>query len=100
MQRSCAEWCDATRWRPIRSGRRRFPFTTAPRGAQTKGYTMKISRIALLAALGTVAMTLPAAAAPVTSDSTDVRASKPALMQLAQNATRAASEARGGDFKG
>jgi hypothetical protein len=33
-------------------------------------------------------------------DSTDVRAAKPAYMQLAQmNATRAASEARGGDFK-
>jgi hypothetical protein len=62
---------------------------------------MKISRIALLAGLGMVAMTLPAAAAPVTTDSTDVRAAKPAYMQLAQaNATRAASEARGGDFKG
>jgi hypothetical protein len=57
-------------------------------------------RAALLAGLGMVALTLPAAAAPVTSDSTDVRAAKPALMQLAQNATRAASEARGGDFKG
>jgi hypothetical protein len=41
---------------------------------------MKISRIALLAGL--------------------VRAAKPAYMQLAQfNASRAASEARGGDFK-
>jgi len=61
---------------------------------------MKISRIALLAGLGMVAMTLPAAAAPVTTDSTDVRAAKPAYMQLAQmNATRAGSEARGGDFK-
>ena len=61
---------------------------------------MKISRIALLAGLGMVAMTLPAAAAPVVTDSTDVRAAKPAYMQLAQmNATRAASEARGGDFK-
>jgi hypothetical protein len=47
-----------------------------------------------------VALTLPAAAAPVTTDGTDVRAAKPAYMQLAQmNATRAASEARGGDFK-
>jgi hypothetical protein len=61
---------------------------------------MKISRIALLAGLGMVAMTLPAAAAPVTTDNTDVRAAKPAYMQLAQyNATRAANEARGGDFK-
>jgi hypothetical protein len=61
---------------------------------------MKISRIALLAGLGMVAMTLPAAAAPVATDSTDVRAGKPAYMQLAQmNASRAASEARGGDFK-
>ncbi|MET0529491.1 MAG: hypothetical protein ABW003_14360 [Microvirga sp.] len=61
---------------------------------------MKISRIALLAGLGMVAMTLPAAAAPVATDSTDVRAAKPAYMPLAQmDATRAASEARGGDFK-
>jgi hypothetical protein len=61
---------------------------------------MKIRPIALLAGLGMVAMTLPAAAAPVSTDSTDVRAAKPAYMQLAQsNATRAASEARGGDFK-
>ena len=69
-------------------------------GANMKGTPMKITRIALLAGLGMVAMTLPAAAAPVATDSTDVRASKPAYMQLAQsNATRAASEARGGDFK-
>jgi hypothetical protein len=68
-------------------------------GANTKGNPMKISRIALLAGLGMVAITLPAAAAPVATDSTDVRASKPAYMQLAQNATRAANEARGGDFK-
>jgi len=61
---------------------------------------MKISRFALLAGLGMAAMTLPAAAAPVTTDSTDVRAAKPAYMQLAQmNASRASSEARGGDFK-
>jgi hypothetical protein len=61
---------------------------------------MKISRIALLAGLGMVAMTLPAAAAPVATNSTDVRTAKPAYMQLAQmNATRAASEARGGDYK-
>jgi hypothetical protein len=61
---------------------------------------MKISRIALLAGLGMIAMALPAAAAPVTTDSTVVHAAKPAYMQLAQmNATRAASEARGGDFK-
>jgi hypothetical protein len=64
-----------------------------------KGQAMKINRIALLAGLGMVAMTLPAVAAPVATDSTDVRASKPAYMQLAQNATRAASEARGGDYK-
>jgi hypothetical protein len=61
---------------------------------------MRMSRIALLAGLGMVAMTLPAAAAPVTTDSTDVRAAKPTYMQLAQvDATRAASELRGGDFK-
>ena len=61
---------------------------------------MKISRIALLAGLGMVAMTLPAAAAPVATDSIDVRAAKPAYMQLAQmNASRASREARGGDFK-
>ena len=60
---------------------------------------MKMSRIALLAGLGMVAMTLPAAAAPETTDSTDVRAAKPTYMQLAQvDATRAASELRG-DFK-
>jgi hypothetical protein len=65
-----------------------------------KGKTMKISRIAVLAGFGMVAMTLPAAAAPVTTVSTDVRAATPAYMQLAQvDATRAASEARGGDFK-
>ena len=65
-----------------------------------KGQAMKISRIALLAGLGMVAMTLPAAAAPVSTDSTDVRAAKPAYMQLAQgNVTRSTSEARGGDFK-
>jgi hypothetical protein len=61
---------------------------------------MKISRIALLAGLGMVAMTVPAAAARVTADGTDVRAGNSTYMQLAQtNATRAASEARGGDFK-
>jgi hypothetical protein len=61
---------------------------------------MKISRIALLAGLGTVAMTVPAAAAPVVTDGTDVRAGKPAYMQIAQtNTTRSANEARGGDFK-
>jgi hypothetical protein len=65
-----------------------------------KGTIMKISRIALLAGLGTVAMTLPAAAARVATDGTDVRAASPAYMQLAQaNATRSANEARGGDFK-
>jgi hypothetical protein len=60
---------------------------------------MKISRIALLAGLGMVAMTLPAAAAPVATDSTDVRAATPAYMQLAQLSPRQINEARGGDFK-
>lgn len=61
---------------------------------------MKTSRIALLAALGMIAMAVPAAAAPSVFGSTDVRADKPAMIHLAQsNATRAASEARGGDFK-
>jgi hypothetical protein len=62
---------------------------------------MKASRIALLAALGMAAMALPAAAAPAVSGSTDVRTSSdPTLIQLAQaNATRAANEARGGDYK-
>ena len=48
---------------------------------------MKISRIALFAALGVVALAFPAAAAPVSGESTDV------------NATRATNEARGGNFK-
>lgn len=61
---------------------------------------MKISHIALLAALGMVAMTLPAAAAPAVSGSTDARQTQPALIQLAQNRTREINEARGGDFKG
>ena len=60
---------------------------------------MKISRIALLAGLGMLAMTLPTSAAPTVSGSTDVHAAKPGLMQLAQNRTRAISEARGGDYK-
>jgi hypothetical protein len=60
---------------------------------------MKISRIALLAGLGMLAMTLPATAAPTVSGSTEVRTAKPELMQLAQNRTRAISEARGGDYK-
>jgi hypothetical protein len=64
-----------------------------------KGNPMKISRIALLAGLGMLAMTLPTAAAPTVSGSTDVRTAKPDLMQLAQNRTRAISEARGGDYK-
>lgn len=73
---------------------------TTRREAQTKGDTMKISHIALLAGLGMVAVTVPAAAAPAVSGSTDVRATQPALIQLAQaNATRAANEARGGDYK-
>lgn len=61
---------------------------------------MKTSRIAMLAALGLFAMALPAAAAPAASGSTGVRADQPAMIHLAQsNATRAASEARGGDYK-
>jgi hypothetical protein len=88
--------------RPRTDARPRSPHLGkhAKGGRKLKGKTMKISRIALLAGLGMVALTLPAAAAPVTTDGTDVRAAKPAYMQLAQmNATRAASEARGGDFK-
>jgi hypothetical protein len=61
---------------------------------------MKLSGIALFAALGVVAAALPAAAAPASGGGTDVRAAKPALMQLAQvNATRAINEARGGNYK-
>jgi hypothetical protein len=60
---------------------------------------MKTSRIALIAALGMVAMALPAAAAPAVSASTDVRSSEPALIQLAQLTPRQINEARGGDFK-
>ena len=63
-----------------------------------KGNAMKISSIALLAALGTVAMTLPASAAPAVSG-TDARATQPALIQLAQLNPRQINEARGGDFK-
>src|SRR5688500_19929211 len=71
------------------------------RGRERKGKSMKLHRIALLAGLGLVAVSLPAAAAPtVAGDGLDVRASKPALLQLAQmNASRAANEARGGNFK-
>jgi hypothetical protein len=61
---------------------------------------MKTSRMALLAALGVVALALPAAAAPTSGQDTYVRAATPASMQLAQiNASRAANEARGGNFK-
>jgi hypothetical protein len=61
---------------------------------------MKISHIATFVVLGMAAVASPAAAAPVSGDSADVRASKPALMQLAQqNATRAINEARGGNYK-
>jgi hypothetical protein len=61
---------------------------------------MKTSRIALIAALGTVALALPAAAAPSLSGGADARAAKPAAMQVAQqNATRAINEARGGNYK-
>ena len=59
---------------------------------------MTISRIALLAGLGMLAMTLPATAAPTASGSTDVRIAKPDPMQLAQavNRTRQINEERGG----
>jgi hypothetical protein len=60
---------------------------------------MKTSRIALLAALGLFAIAVPASAAPSVSGSTDVRADKPAMILAQSNATRAASEARGGDYK-
>ena len=60
---------------------------------------MKISRIALLAGLGMLAMTVPTSAAPTVSGSADVRAAKPDLMQLAQNRTREINEARGGGYK-
>ena len=54
----------------------------------------------LFAALGVVVAAFPAAAASASGDGTDVRAAKPALMQLAQmNATRAINEARGGNYK-
>jgi hypothetical protein len=59
---------------------------------------MKISRIALLAGLGMVAMTLPAAAVPA-SAGPEITKSQPALIQLAQLSPRAINEARGGDFK-
>jgi hypothetical protein len=60
---------------------------------------MRISRIALLAGLGMLAMTLPTAAAPTASGSTDVRTAKPDLMQVAQNRTRQINEQRGGLYK-
>ena len=50
-----------------------------------KGKTMRlVSRIALLAALGMVAVTLPAAAVPAVPGGADVRPAKPTLMQFAQ----------------
>jgi hypothetical protein len=70
------------------TGRRRFPLQVRKRaegGAKVKGKTMRlVSRIALLAALGIVAVTLPAAAVPAVPGGTDVRPAKPALMQFAQ----------------
>jgi hypothetical protein len=60
---------------------------------------MKISNIALLAGLGMLAMTLPAAAAPTATGSTDVRTTKPDLIQVAQNRTREINEQRGGLYK-
>jgi hypothetical protein len=59
-------------------------------------------RAALLAGIGMVALTVPAAAATAVSDvtATQTRSADPTAIQLAQaNATRAASEARGGDYK-
>lgn len=61
---------------------------------------MKTSRIVLFAALGVIAVTVPAAAAPASfGGGAGAQTSKPALMQVAQNATRAINEARGGNFK-
>jgi hypothetical protein len=60
---------------------------------------MKISNIALLAGLGMLAMTLPAAATPTATDSTDVRTTKSDLIQVAQNRTREINEQRGGLYK-
>jgi hypothetical protein len=68
-------------------------------GRKPKGNPMKISRIALLAGLGMLAMTLPTAAAPTLPGSSDVRTAKPDLMQLAQNRTRQIAEERGGLYK-
>jgi hypothetical protein len=84
-----------------RNGRRWGTPCNAPRvGANRKGKAMKTTRIALFAALGVVALALPAAAAPTSGENTQVRAATPALQQLAQvNASRAANEARGGNFK-
>jgi hypothetical protein len=67
--------------------------------ANPKGNPMKISRIATLAGLGMLVMTLPTTAAPALSGSSDVRAAKPELMQLAQNRTRQIAEERGGLYK-
>jgi hypothetical protein len=64
-----------------------------------KGNPMKISHVALLAGLGMLAMTLPAAAAPAASGGTDVRTAKPDLLQVAQNRTRQIAEERGGLYK-
>jgi hypothetical protein len=55
-------------------------------------------RVALLAGLGTIATTLPAAAAPAALGGTDVRANEPTLVQLAQLNPRQINEARGGDY--
>jgi hypothetical protein len=62
---------------------------------------MTISRIALLAGLGMLAITLPAAASPTASGSTDARTAKNDLMQVAQavNRTRQINEERGGLYK-
>ena len=59
---------------------------------------MKISRIALLAGLGMVAMTLPAAAVPAPAGP-EITKAQPALIQFAQLSPRQINEARGGDFK-
>ena len=60
---------------------------------------MTMRRIALLAGLGILAISLPATAAPTLPGSTDVRTVTPDFMQLAQNRTRQISEERGGLFK-
>jgi hypothetical protein len=60
---------------------------------------MTISRIALLAGFGMLAMTLPAAAAPTASGSTDVTNRADLMVAQAVNRTRQIAEERGGLYK-